>query len=103
MPPPMARSTTRGIRRLSMVSGRALACRVERPQTLDVGFGQAGGALNVGPGAESDAIAAEEGRDVAAEPEEVHDVAKIVGVGQSQRVPDLVDAGQIDDGVAQQR
>ena len=49
------------------------------------------------------AIAAEEQRNVAAEAEEVHHVAEIRSVLESERVPELVDAREIDDRVAEQR
>ena len=48
------------------------------------------------------AIAAEELHDVAAVAEEVHDVVERGGVREAERVTELVQAGQVDDGLAEQ-
>ena len=49
------------------------------------------------------AVSVEERRDVAAEPEEVHDVAEVVGVREAERMPQFMQAREVDDRVAEQR
>ena len=64
---------------------------------------QAGDAGNIGARLQLPAVAHEVFDEVAAVLEGIHDVGELVGVPQPERVAQLVDAGQVDDGVAQER
>src|SRR5688500_5529161 len=81
---------------------RELPPRVECVQPLDVLAGDTVDAGDVGAAADLPAVATEVLDDVAAVPEEIHDVVERRGVRQAERVSELVEAGQVDDAFAQQ-
>src|SRR6185503_15185641 len=80
-----------------------VASAVERAQSRGVVVGDAAELRDVVAGLQLTAIPSEELRYIAAESEEIHDVAEVRRVAQAERVPELVDAGEIHDGLAQQR
>jgi hypothetical protein len=57
--------------------------------------------VDVGAGRELAAVAVEVLGDIAAVLEAVHDVVEIGGVGEAESVAGLVEAGEVDDGVAE--
>src|SRR6478735_8934469 len=73
---------------------------VQRANPPNVVRRQTGDVRDVGAGAQLRPIPVEEAGHVAAIPEEEHDVRVRGGVLEAERVPEFVQAGQIDDGLA---
>src|SRR5690242_7345370 len=69
---------------------------------LAVGFRQAGVLVNIATGRKQPAVAAEIFRNISAELKAVHDVGESGRVRKAEGVTGFVEAGEIDDGVAEQ-
>lgn len=79
-----------------------LFLRVDGPETRDIGIREAGNRGDIVSRAKLRTITAEVLDDVSAVAKEKHDVAKIARVVEPQGVTELVQAGQIDNGIAQE-